>query len=171
MGFKNAVHPYDFTFPDAMNSGSFFKKVMPYLEKNDEKTKLLSNLEKLRDEDPSGFGYFFKPKPRLRESESIWKTNSKGALMDASDGLAACLIEISEQSHLQISIDIDKIPKDEQVPIEDALYGGEDFELVGVFPNVPEGFTEIGNTEEGMGINLVNTSIKYLSKDKLFRHF
>lgn len=59
------------------------------------------------------------------------------ALNDVSDGLASELYEIAEASNVSIKIDESKIPLSssllnlEEDPYKYALYGGEDFELVG----------------------------------------
>jgi thiamine-monophosphate kinase len=82
-----------------------------------------------------------RPVPRLAEAWALVnEIGSRGALMDASDGLADALAQISRKSNVGMRIDLDKIPiqvqttalanlyKDE--PLDWALYGGEDYELV-----------------------------------------
>lgn len=82
------------------------------------------------------------PLPRLAESWIlVQKTGSFGALMDASDGLADALLQIARASSVGLMIELGSIPIHEQTkkvaaeagvdPIEWALYGGEDYELVG----------------------------------------
>ncbi len=84
----------------------------------------------------------FRPQPKLCQSWSMVRlTNGEGSLMDASDGLADALVQICQASQVDMEIDLDKIPvsaavrqyaqvwqKDE---LAYALYGGEDYELVG----------------------------------------
>ncbi len=110
----------------------------------------------------------FRPEPRL---ESAWQlvelTGGRGSLMDASDGLADGLVQIARASGLAMTIDLDKIPVPEAVieysrtwqkdPLAFALYGGEDYELVGTVPeeHLPEllqrdpSFTAIGVVRSG----------------------
>ncbi len=82
------------------------------------------------------------PLPRLSESWMlVQKTGSMGALMDTSDGLADALVQIARASSVGLMIELGSIPIHEQTkkiaaaagvdPMEWALYGGEDYELVG----------------------------------------
>lgn len=102
-----------------------------------------------------------RPLPRLCESWAlVRKSGSRGALMDASDGLADALVQIcrasSEASRhaksvnraagsgrpsaIGMSIDIEKVPVHQETvraareagvdPLDWVLYGGEDYELV-----------------------------------------
>ena len=84
----------------------------------------------------------FRPQPRLCEAFAlVRRIGSRGALMDASDGLADALFQISEASGVSMQIDCRQIPIDASVrsgaaslgldPLTLALYGGEDYELVG----------------------------------------
>lgn len=83
----------------------------------------------------------FRPKPRLCESWALMRaTRGRGALMDASDGLADALFQIALASDCDISLDAEKVPVHQecletarQVGLDHldwALYGGEDYELV-----------------------------------------
>lgn len=127
---------------------------------------------------PGGWCDIFKqahlrPKPRLKEALKIWESNSRGALMDTSDGLAQALLEISEQSELDLYIDSGKIPKAKDVDLSLALYGGEDYELLGCFDEVPEGFTLIGHCKKP-DIEpkvVLEPEIRILTKDEIYSHF
>lgn len=83
-----------------------------------------------------------RPQPRLSESWTlVSKTGSMGALMDASDGLADALLQIARASSVGLMVELGSIPVHEETkkiaaaagvdPIDWALYGGEDYELVG----------------------------------------
>lgn len=128
-------------------------------------------------EHPDDQEYYLKPKPRLEESQNIWASNEAAALMDASDGLAASLIEIAQQSKVKLQIEAKKLPKDPHTSQDNALYGGEDFELVGCFQNIPEGFVEIGQVLESNDgtfsaeLILEDQSSQILRKSELYRHF
>lgn len=71
----------------------------------------------------------------------VSKTGSLGALMDASDGFADAILQIARASSVGLMIELGSIPIHEETrkiaaeagvdPIEWALYGGEDYELVG----------------------------------------
>jgi len=81
------------------------------------------------------------PQPRLAEALALVRlVGSRGALMDASDGLADALWQIAEQSQVDIEVDLEAIPRSTAMssfahaigvnPYQWALYGGEDYELV-----------------------------------------
>jgi thiamine-monophosphate kinase len=81
------------------------------------------------------------PCPRLSESWALASlVGNRGALMDASDGLADALCQIAEQSGVAINLDLNNIPLAPATsacaallgcdPLHWALYGGEDYELV-----------------------------------------
>lgn len=86
------------------------------------------------------------PLPRLCESWSmVRRTGSGGALMDASDGLADALVQITRGSNVGLKIDLSLVPVAPETKlvatmagrkyIDWALYGGEDYELVGCMPS------------------------------------
>jgi thiamine-monophosphate kinase len=82
-----------------------------------------------------------RPLPRLCEAFALVRQiGSRGALMDASDGLADALFQISEASAVSMKVNVEQIPIDPDMralalaldldPVRLALYGGEDYELV-----------------------------------------
>ena len=110
--------------------------------------------------------------------------------MDASDGLSDCLIQISNQSNVKIIIDKDKIPLSQNIkkaayilnkdPLDLALYGGEDYQLVGTASEIDckklkklKGFKIIGNVTKGKGAFLKqnNTKLVKLDMQKTYEHF
>lgn len=117
--------------------------------------------------------YHLRPKPRIKEAQGIWQNNQRGALMDASDGLAQALIELAEQSQVDIEINSGLIPLDKHINLSLALYGGEDYELVGCFDEIPPNFIEIGLVKNGSTTPKVKDSYtnQYLDKSKIYRHF
>ncbi|MGG3890688.1 thiamine-phosphate kinase [Metabacillus fastidiosus] len=76
------------------------------------------------------------PSPQVMAGRLITKLD-RASLNDISDGLASELYEIAEASNVLIKIDESRIPISSALlnfkenPYEYALYGGEDFELVG----------------------------------------
>ncbi len=94
---------------------------------------------------PHAISAHIHPLPRLCESWSmVRRTAGRGALMDASDGLADALSQICRASDVGMDIDLEKLPIDAETiaiaqlagadPVDWALYGGEDYELVGCIP-------------------------------------
>jgi thiamine-monophosphate kinase len=115
-----------------------------------------------------------RPQARLTEAwELVSRTRGRGALMDTSDGLADALDQISRASHVGMDIDLLRVPIHIETarlasearinPYDWALYGGEDYELVGCVPSEiwdnwvgqPENpFTAIGKIKASAGVNL-----------------
>ncbi|MBI2811966.1 MAG: thiamine-phosphate kinase [Candidatus Melainabacteria bacterium] len=105
---------------------------------------LLNQLDSAK-EFPHAISAHIHPLPRLCESWSmVRRTAGRGALMDASDGLADALSQICRSSDVGMDIDLEKLPIDAETiaiaqlagadPVDWALYGGEDYELVGCIP-------------------------------------
>jgi thiamine-monophosphate kinase len=115
-----------------------------------------------------------RPNPRLCESWAmVRKTGSRGSLMDASDGLADALVQLSRKSGCGMEIDLDLVPVHEQTRMVAelagvacdhwALYGGEDYELVGTMDEAlwqswrgqaDNPFIKIGTVSQGSRIAL-----------------
>lgn len=94
----------------------------------------------------------FRPLPRLCESWSLVRTTSaRASLMDASDGLADAVVQMSRASGVGMELDERAIPIADETRaaakaagsnvIDWALYGGEDYELVGTI--APEHWTTL----------------------------
>lgn len=56
------------------------------------------------------------------------------AMMDSSDGLADALFKIAEASNVKIIADINKIQENQELLLDDVLFGGEDYKLVAAIP-------------------------------------
>lgn len=85
-----------------------------------------------------------RPVPRVKETE-ILRTFLPSSMIDVSDGLAADLGHLCEASNVSAEIDLDALPIADapgldRSPIDLALEGGEDYELL--FTMVPERFEE-----------------------------
>jgi thiamine-monophosphate kinase len=103
---------------------------------------LLLNRPENAAEFPHALAAHIHPLPQLCQSWSlVRRTADRGALMDASDGLADALSQICRASDVGMDIDLEKLPIHSQTvsiaqvagedPVDWALYGGEDYELVG----------------------------------------
>jgi len=131
-----------------------------------------------------------RPKPRLLEAKELHTAcMGEGALMDASDGLADALLQIAEQSGVAIQVEASKIPVHKEtvsaaelsgkIALRQALYGGEDYELVACIPSdalkvcEESGFTCIGNVLEGSGVRVLypDGSEEVLSRERIFQHW
>jgi thiamine-monophosphate kinase len=91
------------------------------------------------------------------------------SMMDISDGLALDLSRLARASSVGVSVSIDDVPVAEGATLDDALGGGEDYELLATIPDeeaveaarleLKEGFgvalTEIGRILEGAGLTAI----------------
>jgi len=135
-----------------------------------------------------------RPAAQIQAGRLLQASGACGALNDVSDGLASELWEIAEASDVTIRIDAESIPIREEVlayarisrkePLDWALYGGEDYQLVGTvsedglaalsqqFAEKGIPFTVIGRVE-GNGKNvLVTRDGQQMTLNKAgFNHF
>lgn len=133
-----------------------------------------------------------RPRPRLCESWALVRaTGSRGSLMDASDGLADALVQICRESSCGAASALKSVPVHPQtlqaaaaagVNVYDwALYGGEDYELVGSLPeaawhtlsNSPYNpFHAIGKITEREGVEVIDDRGQKVPIDlsKSFQH-
>ena len=136
--------------------------------------------------DAAAQNYKIKTLPQINLGQKIMHLTKRAALMDASDGLADCLIQISNQSNVKIIINEDKIPISETVKrlnknYQDlALYGGEDYQLVGTASKIDcknlqklKGIKVIGKVIKGNGAFLKQKNNKLVKLDlqKTYEHF
>ncbi len=68
--------------------------------------------------------------PRLGEGEWLAKGRWATSLMDISDGLASDLPRLARASHVEWSLDEDRVPKRRGCSLQQALCDGEDYELL-----------------------------------------
>jgi thiamine-monophosphate kinase len=104
-----------------------------------------------------------RPQARIAEGLGLSKRFTRYALMDSSDGLADAVLKIAAASQHKLVINRVKIPLHPELrayaqnadldPVELALYGGEDFQLVGTVPELPSDllahFHVLGQVQEG----------------------
>lgn len=140
--------------------------------------------------DAAAKNYKIKIFPQINLGQKIVRLSKRVALMDASDGLADCLIQISNQSNVKIIIDRDKIPLSNNFkkavsilnkdPLNLALYGGEDYQLVGTASEIDckklknlNGIKTIGKVIKGNGAFLKQNNNKLVKLDmkNTYEHF
>ncbi len=142
--------------------------------------------------DAAAQNYKTKTLPQIELGQKIVRACFKHppALMDASDGLADCLIQIAKQSNVKIIIDRDKIPISQNTKkavemlnkelLNLALYGGEDYQLVGTASRIDckklenlKGIKIIGKVIKGNGAFLKQNNNKLVKLDlqKTYEHF
>ncbi|MCK5581714.1 MAG: thiamine-phosphate kinase [Candidatus Omnitrophica bacterium] len=72
--------------------------------------------------------------PRVKEAQFLMKNCRPAAMIDISDGLAADLGHILKQSNVGAQLHEEAIPMSAEAGIKNALYDGEDFELLFTVP-------------------------------------
>jgi len=72
--------------------------------------------------------------PRVKEARYLVKNFGISSMIDISDGLAGDLKRIAESSHVGVAIDDGAIPCNRGCKTTDALFDGEDFELLFTAP-------------------------------------
>ena len=76
----------------------------------------------------------FYPEPHIALGMYLRKRKIASAMIDLSDGLSTDLNHICEESRVGAAITADLIPRAEAVTLEQALHGGEDYELLFTAP-------------------------------------
>ncbi len=108
-----------------------------------------------------------KPKARLKEGLALARFGVASSSIDSSDGLAISLSELSRASH--VGFNIDWVPISNEAvefarefgldPLDLALYGGEEFELVLTIPPEKWSLAEKAITEVGGKLFKIGTAI------------
>ena len=70
------------------------------------------------------------PEPRLATGRKLMRGRLASAAIDLSDGLSTDLAHLCEESGLAAEIDAESLPVDARATLEQALHGGEDYELL-----------------------------------------
>jgi thiamine-monophosphate kinase len=71
---------------------------------------------------------------RIKESREIAKSGKATSMIDSSDGLVRSVIEICKASKVGARIWMDSVPIAKKATLKQALYGGEEYELVFTTP-------------------------------------
>ena len=123
----------------------------------------------------------FYPQPRLALGRLLSRRGLASAMMDLSDGLSIDLSRLCEASRVGARIEAETIPRLRQTPLDKALHGGEDFELLftvpasraGRVPKQVEGIqlTRIGRVIRGRRLRLVRAGREEPLPVLGFEHF
>jgi thiamine-monophosphate kinase len=70
------------------------------------------------------------PQPRVAQGLALVRRGLASAAIDLSDGLSTDLHHLCEESDVAAEVDADALPIADGATLEDALHGGEDYELL-----------------------------------------
>jgi thiamine-monophosphate kinase len=79
--------------------------------------------------DTPGHPHFF-PQPRIGIGRVLVRRRLATAAIDVSDGLSVDLLHLCEESGLRAEVDAALLPPGRNAALEDALHGGDDYELL-----------------------------------------
>jgi len=98
------------------------------------------------------------PVPRLKEARQIAKLKIATSMIDSSDGLVRSVMEICRASKVGARINLGSVPIAKGAALKQALYGGEEYELVFTVPKAKKHkYQVVGEiTAPRNGIKLVN---------------
>lgn len=177
-GFKKATAPFaveiiggDLTGSQNLNMISV--TVMGYRSKKILTRQGFALGDKVYVTGPLGKGavskYTNKVVPRVKEGQYLANKKIATACIDISDGLARSLYDMTFKSDYEIKIDKEKIPLVKKATLKNALYGGEDYELLftgkKLGTKTPFPFFEIGEiVKKGYGTRFNNLGYDHFKK-------
>lgn len=129
----------------------------------------------------ASFRSFYYPEPRLRIGSYLRRRKLASAMLDLSDGLSIDLARLCRASGVGAEIDADFLPRLAETPLQKALHGGEDFELLFTVapkrsPQLPRSLagvplSRIGRITSGRKLVLIQDNRKQVLPILGFQHF
>lgn len=121
-------------------------------------------------------GRHYLPTPRIEEGKILASCPGVHSMMDISDGLASDIRHIMKESGVGAEIEVDRVPlgsgkfgPDCHPSIEDALEGGEDYELL--FTVDPKAEASLGVPHFVIGRIVRGGELVWIGSDRIFQGF
>jgi thiamine-monophosphate kinase len=102
-----------------------------------------------------------RPRPRLESGAALARAGAS-AMIDLSDGLATDARHVADRSGVALSVRLDEVPRAPGVSAEDAVTGGDDYELLVTVPverraaaDAAATLTWVGEVSAGSGLVLL----------------
>ena len=105
---------------------------------------------------------YYRPRARLDLVEMLKPAT---AAIDVSDGCLQDLGHIAQSSEVGISVHSQHVPIGEGATLDDALWGGDDYELIATAKEQLRGFTVIGEVMKGSDVLLDGERVDYQGYD------
>jgi thiamine-monophosphate kinase len=102
------------------------------------------------------------PEPRIALGRLLLRTRLATAAIDLSDGLSTDLTHLCEESQVTAMVNAEAIPITPRSTLEDALHGGEDYELLFTVPSKTAIPAKLG----GVPIRAIGRISKYRPRSK-----
>jgi thiamine-monophosphate kinase len=100
----------------------------------------------------------FRPDARVGEAHVLARHGAR-AMIDVSDGLALDLTRLCEASRVGARIELSSVPVHAAADLDDALGGGEDYELVATMPDAEAVAAATSQLAETFGVSLTAVGI------------
>ena len=105
---------------------------------------------------PQKFPGHFHPQPRIAVGKHLRERGLAAAMIDLSDGLSTDLDHLCQESGVRAQISSELIPRSKDTTLEQALHGGEDYELLFTAP----ADRKIGRSMAGVPISRIGEILR-----------
>jgi thiamine-monophosphate kinase len=127
------------------------------------------NLRKLRNRSVRAAGHMPLPEPRIAVGLWLRKNRLPTAMIDLSDGLSTDLSHICNESGVGAAILESAVPRAAGATLEDAIHGGEDYELLFTVPKskpIPDAIAGIPVSPIGEIVRSRRATVRILSRGR-----